>query len=157
MTFGEKLKEARKREERSQKWCASLLGVAISTYQRYENGISEPTIHQIDEICHSLKASATYLCDISEGEWFEFRFFPNKTLSELRSMSPDEITKIVNTEPAVNYTLGELGDLFKGNKNYSSIRLLLTYFYSLNETGKGVALERLQELTLINKYTEEHK
>lgn len=52
--IGEKLKEARKRAERTQQWCASLLGVSLSTYKRYENGLSKPTISQVSTLAEAL-------------------------------------------------------------------------------------------------------
>lgn len=55
--IGEKLKEARKREGRSQKWCASAMEVTISTYQKYEYGLSTPRECQIKALAKALNVS----------------------------------------------------------------------------------------------------
>ena len=62
-SIGERLREARKMAERSQKWCAKVLGVAISTYQRYENGLSKPKVSDIKALAEALNVSVDDLLE----------------------------------------------------------------------------------------------
>ena len=54
MTFGEKLRTARKQKGYTQEQIAEMLGVAKSTYTGYEKGIREPDLFKIKRLIEIL-------------------------------------------------------------------------------------------------------
>lgn len=60
-TFCERLKECRKKAGLSQEDTAKCLEVAYSTYRRYEQGGTEPTISEAARIAEFFGVSLDYL------------------------------------------------------------------------------------------------
>ena len=62
MTFGEKLRESRKRKGYTQEQTAAMLGVAKSTYTGYEKGVREP-----DRLIEILGVDSSWLLGVDES------------------------------------------------------------------------------------------
>ena len=74
MTFGEKLKEARKQKGLKQTELASMIGVAKTTLANYEIGNREPDLSKIKKIVEVLQVTPEFLLDIEvppEEETFQ--------------------------------------------------------------------------------------
>ena len=67
MTFGEKLRESRKRKGYTQEQTAALLGVAKSTYTGYEKGVREPDLFKIQRLIEILGVDSSWLLGIDES------------------------------------------------------------------------------------------
>ncbi len=67
ISFGERLVEARKRKNLSQKKLAELLEVTPTSLNYWEKGKREPTVAMIKRISGILNVSADYLIGIDEN------------------------------------------------------------------------------------------
>ena len=67
MTFGEKLRESRKRKGYTQEQTAAMLGVAKSTYTGYEKGVREPDLFKIKRLIESLGVDSSWLLGVDES------------------------------------------------------------------------------------------
>lgn len=67
MTFGEKLRTARKQKGYTQEQIAEMLGVAKSTYTGYEKGIREPDLFKIKRLIEILGVDSSWLLGVDEG------------------------------------------------------------------------------------------
>lgn len=66
--MNEKLKSIRKSKNLSQKIVANNLGITLSAYSNYEQGIREPSISMIIKICKFFNVSADYLLGLVDYE-----------------------------------------------------------------------------------------
>ncbi len=62
----EKLKELRKIKAVTQQTVATAIGVTISAYSNYEQGIREPSIEIIIKLCKYFDVSADYLLGLED-------------------------------------------------------------------------------------------
>lgn len=69
MTFGEKLRESRKRKGYTQEQTAAMLGVAKSTYTGYENGVREPDLFKIKRLIEILGVDSSWLLGVDESSY----------------------------------------------------------------------------------------
>ena len=69
MTFGEKLRESRKRKGYTQEQTAAMLGVAKSTYTGYEKGVREPDLFKIKRLIEILGVDSSWLLGIEESSY----------------------------------------------------------------------------------------
>lgn len=126
MNVGKQIKYYRKLQGYTQKNLAEKCGLAVGTIQQYELGKREPKMEMLIKIVNALGISI----DILLG-------YPQSDISTLplNDMNKDEINpemyKIIDDE----------------------IPLLKSY-RNLNKTGRMKALERVEELTEIKKYTD---
>ena len=67
MTFGEKLRESRKRKGYTQEQTAAMLGVATSTYTGYEKGVREPDLFKIKRLIEILGVDSSWLLGVDES------------------------------------------------------------------------------------------
>jgi transcriptional regulator with XRE-family HTH domain len=107
------LKEARKRKGFTQKYVSLTLGIARSSYSRYENGISKPS----SQIMHKL--TELFECSVDEflGEETEDVFtvrFNNELIQTIKALSPE------NKEKVLEY-LEMLSGLERTNSNVNAI------------------------------------
>lgn len=59
--INEKLKQLRKEKGVSQKEISNAIGITLSAYSNYEQGIREPSIDIIIKLCKYFDVSADYL------------------------------------------------------------------------------------------------
>ncbi len=64
--INEKLKQLRKEKGVSQKEISSAIGITLSAYSNYEQGIREPSIDIIIKLCKYFKVSADYLIGLED-------------------------------------------------------------------------------------------
>lgn len=68
MTFGDKLKEARKEKGYTQVELAEMIGVASATLAGYENSNREPDLFKIKRLVEVLEIDADYLLAVEKGK-----------------------------------------------------------------------------------------
>lgn len=61
MSFKDRLKEARKKQKKTQREMANLLGIKPSTYSGYETGYSEPNMNILSKIVDILECDPNFL------------------------------------------------------------------------------------------------
>lgn len=66
LNMKDRLKELRKEKGVSQKEVASALGISLSAYSNYEQGIREPNIEMIIAICRYYDVSSDYLLGLED-------------------------------------------------------------------------------------------
>ena len=59
--ISERLKQLRKEKNISQKTISNAIGITLSAYSNYEQGIREPAIEIIIKLCKYFEISADYL------------------------------------------------------------------------------------------------
>ena len=64
--MNKKLKELRLEKGLSQKVIAKALGITLSAYSNYEQGIRTPSIETIKKICEYYKVSSDYLLGLED-------------------------------------------------------------------------------------------
>ena len=123
MTLGERIKEARKEKGITQKELALLINKGFSTVQKYEIDVIEPPISVLQKIADALNISIQKLYGISE-----------------------ELTD----NQKVGKQLSLMLDLLSSDPEHEE---LIEAYEMLNKIGKKIAIERVEELTEIKKYT----
>ena len=61
MSFGKRLREARIQQNKTQQEMADLIGVALQSYQRYEQGDREPSLSTLVTLADVLEVSTDEL------------------------------------------------------------------------------------------------
>ena len=61
MSFGERLKTARKNSGKTQKETAEAIGMTTNAYQKYELGTSEPNLYKLVSLADMFNVSLDYL------------------------------------------------------------------------------------------------
>lgn len=136
MAFGEKLRHIRKQKRLTQKELGSRLGVSASMVAQYENNLRNPKYGTVEKIAKALE------CDISE-------------LLTPHEESEMIINQLLEWSDAGNdsQNTGENEMVKIGAITFRSDGDRLSYFFEcLNDEGKRVAADRVQELTEIPKY-----
>jgi len=164
MTIGENIKRLRKEQGLTQKELGDLCGMADSAIRRYESDRGNPTEKTLTRIASALGVPREVLsfgtADFSVIEkWLgepvfsspdEEKAFYAKIQRDLEIRDAMNIySKIVQEEKARPKFDLILSDEFIHNQH--TIRLLFA-FNHLNDEGKRIAIERLEELELIPKY-----
>ena len=68
MNFGKRLREARMIREITQQTLADEIGVALRSYQCYEQGTRQPSLSLLIKICDILDVSADWLLGRTDTE-----------------------------------------------------------------------------------------
>lgn len=135
MTTGQRIKAARKKAKLTQKELGAKLGIAYQTLAQWENDLRNPKVETLDRIAVALGVS----------------------LSELLS---EDMATLYRTGVEFGYEGSQLE-----NKMYArylegigyswtkSEQKIISAFSSLNAEGQEKAIERMEELTEIPKYT----
>lgn len=125
MTIGEKIRKARKAAKMSQKDISARTGFAVNTISRYENGERIPNIEDIAKFSAALSVSVPDL------------------LSEVDSV-------VVNLHEQAEREKHDI-------RSPINLRLyreqMLQAYEQLNAIGKKTAMERIIELSEIERYT----
>lgn len=69
LTFGEKIKEARKQKKLTQKQLADLIGAAHNSISDWENNKNKPDPDTIELLCGTLKITPNYLLASTEDDF----------------------------------------------------------------------------------------
>ena len=156
MTTGERIKAARKRAKMTQAALGLELGVSAPMIAQYENGARNPKYETLKKIAEALNRATEEDRKVS-GE-------AKLTWEDLYSGSQEE--KLVLIEQGLLDILPKLKSAAEAARKQREeweerwLRLdtdedRITYYYSLlNEEGRRVAADRVQELSEIPKYRE---
>ena len=130
MTIGERIRNARKARNLTQKQLGELAGIAEPTIRRYELGRLKPKFETIVKIADAL----------NESVW---ELYSNHELDSVTLDQFDESTK------KIAYFVREYSNAEETTQR------LLEAFRKLNIMGRKIAIERVEELVEIPRYQEE--
>lgn len=148
MSVGEQIKKCRNKIKISQKELGEKLGVSQAMIAQYESGKRLPKFETIQKIAKVLNVPANVLM---ETTLFYDSFIPTEWLKD-DSYKP--ILDVLREEHHINSTSDKECILPMENAiNQIYQNKLLSSFNTLNELGKEKAIERVEELTEIKKYT----
>ena len=125
MTIGEKIRKARKAAKMSQKEISARTGFAVNTISRYENGERLPNIEAIAKIAAALGMD---IYDLAKGV---------------------EIPGVIISRETYEAEKISINDYADDNLQ----RIMLSYD-KLNDEGKEIAAQRVEELAEIERYTQ---
>lgn len=143
MTIGENIKRIRKEKGMTQKELGQKCGIADSAIRRYELGGANPKIETIQKIAYGLNVPWKLL-------------LTNTSPAEKDSLIKNGIKEMVDN---FNFEATEL----KSNTIETSIEVIeqrhkyIKLYDSLNGVGQAKAIERVEELAEIPRYTKEGK
>lgn len=136
--FSRMLKIARKQAGLTQKALADILGVATGTVQQWELGIRFPRVAMLQKIEETLKI-AIVPSDVEEEKKQRFK----KTMNDAWKAAEKKAGRKLSFDEAMEFYKFDVAVKMKLENTLSK----------LNNEGIKVALERVEELTLIEKYT----
>ena len=136
--FSRMLKTARKEAGLTQKALADILGVATGTVQQWELGIRFPRVAMLKRIEETLKI-AVVPNDIKNEKKQRIQ----KSINDAWKAAERKAGKELSFDEAMEYFKFDVSTKMKLEEALSK----------LNNEGIKVALERIEELTLIDKYT----
>ena len=168
MTKGERIRNLRIHANLSQVELAEKIGVSKQTLYKYENDIvTNIPSDKIEKLANTLDTTPSYIMGWDDG-------FPVNPMSKMKDV--EKIARLANK--SIQDVLGfdaipedyEGKDMriFEVKRNYESrtgllrsntnvtddqFKYIVFYFSTLNSLGKEVALNRLQEMTALEKYT----
>lgn len=154
MSFGSRLKEARKKAGFTQKALATKLGVSASMIAQYETGKRNPKKETLAKIASVLKLSYSFtkhgeayfyefVDTVSSPECEENRRFNERQYKDALSESNDKNTHV--DSPIIDKKPTE--DTFLNTMN--------TLRQRLNDAGQDKAIEQVEMLTKIPEYRKE--
>lgn len=144
LTFGEKIKEARKQKNLTQKQLADLIGAAHNSISDWENNKNKPDPDTIELLCGVLKITPNYLLASSEDDFSPKEKTIIKKYRSLDSHGQETVTYILDREVERVKALREQADYTdnlkpsvpKDNPNVPQMRLI-NYYYRLASAGTG--------------------
>lgn len=125
------IKRFRKEKGMTQEQLANAIGVSVMTIRRFEAGTREPKTPMLSKIAQALGIPKLRFYEITE----EDKQIEEKVLAEIHSGKYGIIPEYLNLESDPNCIK------------------LLNAFDKLNQTGKETAVQRVEELAEIKKYT----
>lgn len=136
-SIGTRIRELRKQKKMTQQALATAANIAVNSVRLYESGKVSPTVDALEKIAAALGCTITDLdYSIIEAE-----------ISEARAKDKAFLLNFIKKSDEFNLvSLNEINDTL-------IMDWIEIEYKSLNRSGKIEALKRVQELTLIEKYT----
>lgn len=130
--IGNKIKSIRTEKNITQEQLSELIGKTASSVQKYERGVVEVPLSVLEKIANALDVSLLELMDIDQL---------NVLSEQSLNIGNIDFAEFVHSIATAQF-----------KKKYSPIDRLIASFSMLNNDGKEKAIERIEELTLIDKY-----
>lgn len=141
MQIGHNIKNLRKAAGLTQKQLGEKLGISFQSIAQWETGKRIPKIETLRKIAAALN------CDISEID----ESFINSSTVKAQELPHDALVALYKTTDSTQTAQVIFSKLSAIDQE--SIINTLRYLQQLNSSGKSIAANRVQELTLIEKYT----
>lgn len=145
MTVGERIKKIRLEKCMTQKEVAEKCGINDANIRKYESGRQNPKIETVEKIAKALDVPITQLLPYQIKADHNAKSIEDMTEEERKEYMQKSIEDMKKVFKAFEKPLEELQEVKQ--------QLLLSYYDSLNYTGKDEAIKRVEELTEIPKYT----
>lgn len=141
MQIGYNIKRLRKAAGLTQKQLGEKLGISFQSVAQWETGKRIPKIETLRKIAAALN------CDISELDVS----FIDSSIVKAKEFPSDTLIALYKTTGSTKTTQVVFSKLNASDQE--SMINTLNYLQKLNTSGKLIAADRVQELTLIEKYT----
>ena len=138
MTLAENIRRIREEKKMTQKGVASLMGISQQAYGQYESGSREPKPETLGRIAAAL---GTTLAEITR-ETDSVPDDDGAMKNYIQSFVLGQGTQLMTQWDAFFKILNEIPHASE----------LWCAFDKLNEAGRSIAVERVEELSLISKY-----
>lgn len=161
-TFGEKIKEARKQKNLTQKQLADLIGAAHNSISDWENNKNKPDPDTIELLCGVLKITPNYLLASSEDDFSpkeKLLIKKYRLISEYSTEGINVVETVLNRE----YSLAE--NLKKQNEQIQKMdvevaeeiipKRILAYYGKIAAAGKSYGFEDVTAGTIECPLTDE--
>lgn len=115
MTFGERLRNIRKRFKITQKSIADYLGITVRTYQRYEEGKIEPPLSTLTDIAHYFNLPID--CLLGNGffsNWEDIIPYKKEILNSLNDLLRKTVPELSTKLDLTSLTESELARFLPG-------------------------------------------
>ena len=181
MTIGEKIKELRIMNNMTQKQLGELIDLSPKSITLFETGKRTPNKQNIEKICSVFKVPIYYfydelnvhdistINDINNKIFSDFGYFMNK-INLLNSYTvnsnEEKDTLKFDYEIYSNNFISQLNSfiniyspnisilLYKNSIDNETLKEVISCLEMLNEHGHKEALNRINEMTLLKKYTD---
>lgn len=150
LTFGEKIRDARKSQNLTQKQLAEIIGAKHNSVSDWENDKNKPDPDTIELLCGVLKITPNYLLKSSNEEFSPKEKQIIKNYRELDPHGKSHVDSVLDWETARVKSLLE-----KDNRIAELEATAGSNYDKLNDIGKHVATERVKELTEVPRYVKE--
>ena len=138
MNIGDNMRNIRKQKSMTLQQLADILGCSQQNISQYESGKRTPKLKTIQKIADALDVNVNDLLENPLDDSPIYKAYKNTNSLDLPLAKNFINEKIVS----------QIGD-------WEQIDIeLLKKFKQLNETGKAIAIERIEELTEIPRYTQ---
>ena len=138
MNIGDNMRNIRKQKSMTLQQLADILGCSQQNISQYESGKRTPKLKNIQKIADALNVNVNDLLENPLDDSPIYKAYKNTNSLDLPLAKNFINEKIVS----------QIGD-------WEQIDIeLLKKFKQLNETGKAIAIERIEELTEIPRYTQ---
>lgn len=108
MTFGEKVRQLRKRKKLTQEHLAHLIGTHESHIGRYEKDQSSPTASIIKKLAEVFNVSTDYLlCDDKEEQSTSVKISDNELLEQFREVDKMDEEKRILVKRLISMAINE--------------------------------------------------
>ncbi len=141
MTTGERIKDIRQQKNLSQKELGRLLGVSQQMIGQWESATANLTLETISKIATALNVNINDLLESPLDDSPLYHYFKDDSISD----NPIG-RRYINAELTIQVDDWQQIDIE-----------LVKNFKKLNEAGKTIAIERVEELTEIPRYTKKGK
>lgn len=139
MILAERIKKVREKKGMTQKEVASLMGISQQAYSQYESGKREPKPETLGRIAMALGSGLNEITEDTD-------VITDENMSAyIHSFTQGKFEQCIMEYAAFDKVLAQ----------EPSAEKLWSAFLKLNEAGKAIAAERVQELTEISKYKKE--
>lgn len=159
MNIGEAIRAKRKERGMTQIEVAQAAGIAVNSLRLYESGKRQPKQSVFIDIAHALGTNAVELMGYSSNL---AKQIPEADICDMLGLLSDEIDiglveieirdkcniSTESAEKATEIFLSRFSDCFRTNEEYK----IKPFLDELNERGKQVAIERIEELAEIPRY-----
>lgn len=161
MTFGEKIRNARKQKKLTQKQLAELIGAAHNSVSDWENNKNKPDPDTIELICGTLDIAPNYLLGKAEDS---ISPFDKQLLSDFHSLDAqgqETVRYILDNEKKRCEKIVELGSRIKELETEISEELIpkriWAYYGKIAAAGKSFGFDDIAAGTIEMPLTDENR
>lgn len=142
MTFGEKIKDARKHKKLTQKQLADSIGAAHNSVSDWENDKNRPDPDTIELLCGALEIAPNYLLGKNEDALSPFdRELLNKFHNRLDDTGRNNVLYIMDSEikrvELINQLMEEKEQIADNIEKSNIDMRLINYYYRVASAGTG--------------------
>ena len=148
MTIGERIRSARKEEHLTQVQLAEKAGIAVNSLRLYESGKRSPNIETLEKIISAL--GIEHYSELTYDPDDRAHIHTERIIYQVESRERQEKVRLYGEKAVLEKEAEEekIAEIYR-SENFDKIVSALA---KLNAVGQEKAVERVEELTEIQKY-----